>query len=204
MGIIRALIIVFTMILLILVVITLAVYLIDKNNKDQVINNNKDSKYSDELLLLIEKEKDYDKLLEIEYSNSGNSLDNIDKITININNKVLKQEISPTHNDPIKVVEYSINSKDINKLLKQIEEYNFPMWKDIEEYNETVALDGPSEYLIFTYDNSKNGGPELDWYKFDFDKVLPEDGRDALNKFVDSIEKLTKDENIIKEYTENR
>lgn len=203
MGIIKALIIIFTIILVILVLITLAVYLMEKNNKDKILDNN-NTKYSDELLLLIKKEKDYDELLEIEYSNDGNSLSNIDKITINIKDKILIHEESPTHNDPISVVEYSISDKDIKNLLKQIEEYNFPMWEDIEEYNEIQALDGASERIQFTYDNSINGGPEMDWYTFDFDKELPDDAKEALYDFVDSIQKLTKEKNIIKEYTEER
>ena len=192
----------FIVLLLILVTILIVILFIQNKKKEEIMENNNNSKYSEELLLLINKDRDYDKLLEISFSKSGNMEGNVDESTLYIEKEILIHKEKAVHSDPLQVTEYKVNKKDILKLLKQIDEYNFPAWKDLEEYNEITAIDAPSKKMIFTYDNSKNGGPELDWYVIDFDKKMPDDGYIALKNFKDDLLKLIKKENKIKEYEE--
>ena len=165
--------------------------LVQKSNEEIIIRRNPNKIYSKELLLLINQERRYDKLLEISYSCSGDMNGNVDKITLDVDNKTITHEYKAIHSDPLKVRKNKVSEKNIKQLKKQIYKYNFPLWKDLED-SEFVALDAPSCTLTFTYDNSSLGGPKTEWYSVDLDKEIPKDGRGAINHFIDSLLKLSK------------
>ena len=159
------------------------------------------TKYSDDLLRLTGLPKTYDKLKEITYSCSGNSNGNVYRITINIEDKKIIEEKKEWHSDPLNVKEYSLRDKEINDLLKDIDEYNFPEWKNEQKDYDMIALDAATPHLSFRYDNSKIGGHENEFYGVDFDLKLAEDCNKALDNFASKIINLTKEVIILNEYT---
>ena len=166
------------------------------------MDEGKTEKYSKKLRNLINLKKDYDELLSITYSNSGNMNGNVDKVELIVKEKIIKVERKEYHSDPLQVVEYSVSEKDINELIDQIKEYNFPMWKDLPEDSEMFALDAPVRNMIFTYNNDKIGGHQTEWYTIDYDSKIPQDGREALLSFEKTLKEAIKEENKVKEYTE--
>jgi len=187
-------------IVIIFILILLGLFLYKKYIKDNILDKGNTTKYSNDLLRLINEKKTYDKLLEITYSCSGNSNGNIYRITLDIvNNKVIKEE-KEYYSDPLKITEYSILEEDIKMIEKEIEEYNFPEWKDEQRDFEMIALDAATAHLTFQYDNSNIGGHQKEFYGIDFDLKLAKDCNEVLNDFAVKIQNLVKEENKIKEY----
>ena len=158
------------------------------------------TKYSDELLELVLRDKEYDKLLEICYSNSGNMNGNIDRIIIDPEKLLLTTEQKENIEDPLQVKEYKITEENLKTLLDQIEEYNFPMWNDLEMDESMIALDAPTEGIRFLYNNSEKGGHEKEFYNVGFADKMPDDAREALRDFRKSIKSFIIEENKIQEY----
>ena len=155
--------------------------------------------YNVSLKKLMNKKKEQNKLLEISYSNSGNSLGNLEKHTIDIDNLILTTEIAEMHSIPIEVTEYTITKEDIEYLTDIIEKYNLPAWSTLEIDTDHIALDAPTKTITLTYDNSKEGGYKK-WYSISYDMKLPKEGYDILNNFKSYIISKETEENIIKSY----
>ena len=156
-----------------------------------------ESKYSTKLTKLINKKRTYsDDLIEIRYSNSGDMCGNVYVISLDIEEKIMKQESKECYYEPLKVIEYRVTDKDIKKLNDYIKEYNFPMWKDLEQTE--YVLDAPTRSITFTY-NNKDG---LKSYTIYYLADMPKDGRKALDEFTSYYTGLANDDNFIKEYIE--
>lgn len=170
--------------------------------KGLIMDGGNTTGYSDDLWKLINLPKTYDKLLKIEYSSSGNMDNNIDEINIDINKQILETKYRSMNGEPIKVKEYVVSDTDIKKLLDDIENYNFPEWRSIKEYEEIQELDGPTTIITFIYNNEEIGGSKLEHYTIDFHKKIPKDARKVLNEFLEKMKILINDEKKIKETTE--
>ena len=83
-------------ILLVLIVITLIIVLKKKPKLKKIIKD----------------KKDLGELLEITYSNSGDSNGNTDFVSLDIKNMKMTTEYRNIHSDPLKVKEYKIESID--------------------------------------------------------------------------------------------
>jgi len=153
MEILNTIIGILVVILIILIMVLIVAVFIEVNKKqikeleehDFDIHDEKEE--SDELLNLIDEDKEYDKLKEIVYSSSGNSNGNIDKTTLIVKDKLLKHEYKDYFNDPLTTIIYKVKKEDIDNLKYQIDKYNFPSFEEIEDYNEEVALDAPNTSL---------------------------------------------------------
>ena len=146
-------------------------------------------KYSIELIKLISKEKDYDKLIKVIYSNSGDMNGNIDRITLDIKNNLLIHEYKSIHSNPLKKEEYKVSENNILDIEKYIEKYNFPMWKDLER-REEFALDAPTTGMLFIFDNRKISNNPYEEYYIDYEYQIPQDGREALYQLEEKLKSL--------------
>ena len=165
-----------------------------------LFNRNGNNKYNSEILKLINNNIEHGELVEILYSNSGNSVGNIDKITIN-KDKIIT-EYSLGYGNDIKICEYSISLNDYNELLKIIDEYNLIAWSKLETNDEEFQLDGAEKYFNLVYDNSSIGGSDKELYYIYYNMKIPTDGYNVLNDLVNKMKSFVKDENLIKEYNE--
>ena len=82
-----------------------------------ITKKSKDNKegYSIELIKLISKEKNYDKLIKVIYSNSGDMNGNVDRITLDIKNKLLIHEYKSIHSNPLEKEEYKVSENNISR-----------------------------------------------------------------------------------------
>ena len=184
-------------IIIILIIIMVTGTIIVIKEKKNTKNTNK---YSDELQKLIDKDTKYDKLLEIKYSNSGNSLGNVDITTLYVNDNILTKEFATTHDEPIKITEYKVSKDNISYFKDMIKEYNFPAWRDLE-MSDLIALDGPTRSITFVYDNTNINNRPYEAYTIYYDMLIPDDGREALKQIEKELLSLPKEKNKIKEYT---
>ena len=168
-------------ILLVLIVITLIIVLKKKPKLKKIIKD----------------KKDLGELLEITYSNSGDSNGNTDFISLDVKKKIMTTEYRNIHSDPLKVKEYKIES--IDKLLEYIDKYNIPAWRVLPIDTSIIVLDAPIKSIIFSYKKDD----KIEYYNIDFNMMIEPFGRDILNDFVKEFFLLKKKENIIKEYTKN-
>lgn len=175
-------------IILIVIILLITIYKKLSSNKETDINR------------LIKIEKTYDKLLEVGYNESGNSLGNVYRVTINVDNKILKLEEKEEHSLPLSIKEYKVSDKDLNILLKDIDKYNLPEWKCLEYDTELIELDGPSRSIFFVYDNSKINYHGKEWYTVKLNSKVSDKGHEVLYNFRKKIIELIKDENLVKEY----
>ena len=171
------------------------------NNRGNIMDGGNMTKYSDELLDLVTRDKKYDKLVSINYSNSGNSLGNVDHIKVDVINKKIIVEYKAEHSDPLLVKEYSYLETELQVLLDLIEEYNYPMWSDLKVNQDMIALDASHTVLSFEYDNSAIGGSKMTWYNLYYEMEMPDDAYEALRELDNQIHALVKDRNLIRDYT---
>ncbi len=175
MKLIETIIILLSVILLILIVMLILIVKLFSKNKENVM----------------EKERDFDKLIEIEYSCSGDMNGNVDRIVLNREDKTIIHEYKAFHNERLKRRKRRVREEAIYNLERQINKYKFPLWKDLEA-SEIVALDAPSTTITFTYDNSRYGGPERDWYTVDLESEMTKEEREAIAKFIRDLKSLIK------------
>lgn len=193
-------IIIVIIIFIILILSIITTYFYKEFIKNNIMDGGNMTKYSDDLLRLTGIPKTYDKLLKITYSCSGNSNGNIYRVILDVDNKKVIKEEKEWVSDPLKVVEYSLSDEDLNDIIKDIDEYNFPEWKDEKKDMDMIALDAASSHLSFEYDNSSINGHKRDFYGVEFDLKLAKDCNDVLDAFAFKIQNLAKDDNMIKEY----
>lgn len=156
-----------------------------------ITKKSKDNKegYSIELIKLISKEKNYDKLIKVIYSNSGDMNGNVDRITLDIKNKLLIHEYKSIHSNPLEKEEYKVSENNVLDIEKYIEKYNFPMWKDLER-REEFALDAPTTGMLFVFDNRKINNNSYEEYYIDYEYQIPQDGREALYQLEEKLRSL--------------
>jgi len=161
-----------------------------------------ESKYSKELEKILKEKVEVDKLLSATYSNSGDMLGNIDSTTVDAENLKVVTKYANMHSDPIQVKEYKITEEDVKKIDKMIKDDNLLALSDLEIDETKFAYDAPSRVLSFDYDNSSIGGSRYKSYSINYIYAIPEDGYPLINAVKDYILSLCKEENLIKEYTE--
>ena len=135
---------------------------------------------------LLKRKINYDKLIEISYSNSGNMNGNIDYLVIDLVKKTFKTEYKVYHSDPLLIKEYEF-PKDIDNLVNKIKEYNLPAYKDLRINTNLIAMDASIKTITLVYDNSNINGKKNDYYTIDFNMNIPSDARMRLNEIVDTI-----------------
>jgi len=164
-----------------------------------ITKKSKDNKegYSIELIKLISKEKNYDKLIKVIYSSSGDMNGNIDRITLDIKNNLLIHEYKSIHSNPLKKEEYKVSENNVLDIEKYIEKYNFPMWKDLER-REEFALDAPTTGILFIFDNRKINDNPYEEYYIDYEYQIPQDGREALYQLEEKLKSLKGQNNKLK------
>lgn len=187
-------------VILVLIIIVVLAVLIKSKKSDDISDDGNDTKYSKELLQLVMKDRTYDKLSQIVYSNSGNSNGNVDRYILNVNEKKLTTEYKDYYTEPLHIKEYSVTDADIQLILDDIEEYNFPEWKSLPSNDDEIALDASSVSISFVYDNSASRGHAVEYYTLNFQLDMPEDGREALRDFINIILELNREQYKLKEY----
>ena len=144
---------------------------------------------------IIKDKKDLGNLIEITYSNSGDSNGNTDFVSLDIKKMKIVTEYRTTHSDPLKVKEYKVNN--IDKILDYINKYNIPAWNVLPIDTDIIVYDAPIKSIIFSYEKDN----KINYYTIDFNMMIEPFGRDILNDFVKEFLLLKKKENLIKEYT---
>jgi len=147
---------------------------------------------------LLNKKINYDRLIEITYSNSGDSNGNIDFLIIDLLRKSLKTEYKIYHSDPLLIREYEY-PKDINNIVDKIKEYNLFAYRDLSINPNNIALDRAIKSLTFVCDNSKINGKDKEYYTIDFNMDIPKEARNRLNEVLNSILSYKKTCKILKE-----
>ena len=180
---IKKILIILGIILLIVIIITIVLI---------TTGNNKYKRHSKEVQKIIKMDRNYGELLKVRYSNNGNSNGNIDEIEIDIKNKTLKTSYKEYHSDPLEEKTYKITDKDIEKIQEYINEYNLPMWKDLPEDTDLIALDASVSNLTFIYDNSKLGGNKYATYTIGDTTILNNEDAKVYREFYDYLFSLKK------------
>ena len=144
---------------------------------------------------IMKDKKDLGKLIEITYSNSGDSNGNTDFVSLDIKKMKIVTEYRTTHSDPLKVKEYKVNN--IDKILDYINKYNIPCWNSLPIDTNHLVLDAAIKTVVFSYKKDD----KIDYYNIDFNMDIESFGREILNDFVKEFLLLKKKDNLIKEYT---
>lgn len=147
---------------------------------------------------IIKNKKDLGELLEITYSNSGDSNGNTDFVSLDIKKKKMITEYRCIHSDPLIVKEYKVNNYDV--ILDYINKYNIPAWNTLPIDPNHIALDAPIKTITFSYQNNN----KVEYYNIDFNMMIEPLGRNILNDFVKEFLLLKKKENLIKEYKKRK
>ncbi len=192
----KIIIVIFSLILLLI----LGIYIIFLFLKKDIMDGGNMTYEKTQLEELKNIPKNYDKLISIVYSNSGDMNGNIHKITLDIEKQIIITEDKTIHSDPLEVKEYKIEKEEIEKIKRDINTYNFPMWKDLEKDNDMIALDAASEGITFEYNNEGIGGNSKEWYHIDFSTKMTKETRKVLVNFKNNFKKLINKDNFIKEY----
>ena len=135
---------------------------------------------------LLKKKINYDKLIEITYSNSGDSNGNIDYLVIDLLKKELRTEYKIYHSDPLLIREYEY-PKDINNIVDKIKEYNLPAYRDLSINPNTIAMDRAIKTITFVYNNKDINGKNKEYYTIDYNMDIPKEAKTRLNEVVDKI-----------------
>lgn len=144
---------------------------------------------------IIDDKTDLGELIEITYSNSGDSNGNTDFVSLDIKKKTMTTEYRTMHSEPLKVKVYKVDN--IDKIIEYINKYNIPGWNKLPIDPDIIVLDAPIKSIIFSY--QKDG--KINYYNIDFNMMIEPFGRDILNEFVKEFLLLKKKDNLIKEYT---
>ena len=144
---------------------------------------------------IIKEKKDLGELIEITYSNSGDSNGNTDFVSLDLDKMKMITEYRSMHAEPLKVKEYKV--ENINKVLEYIDKYNIPCWNTLPINMNNIALDAPIKTVTFSYKKDD----KVDYYNIDFNMDIESFGRDILNEFVKEFLLLKTKDNLIKEYT---
>ena len=146
---------------------------------------------------IIKDKKDLGKLVEITYSNSGDSNGNTDFVCLDIDKMIMTTEYRSNYSDSLKIKKYRVDS--IDKILEYIDKYNIPSWNKLPMNTDIIVLDAPIKSITFSYQKDN----KIDYYNIDFNMMIEPFGRDILNDFVKEFLLLKKKDNVIKEYTKN-
>ena len=157
---------------------------------------NKKSKYSNDLRKLLNNKIEYEKLLTVSYSNSGNMIGNIYEIDIDLTEKILKLQSSQENGMPIVEVDYKITDENVNDIEAIVRKYNFIGWKDLPFDEENIILDDSVTNLRFKAIDKDN---KYQFTSISYDSKIPEDGYPLLKEYTDYIFSLLNDENKINE-----
>ena len=188
----------------IIVIIIFIVLIVNLPKKNPVLpepGNNVDNKYSTELKNLMDQKINHDKLISIEYINTGESNGKIEKIIVDLINLTIRKEYKDSFDDKLEIKEYSIKDIDINPILEFIEKYNFISWSKLPyDYdNQNVSV----KKIILKYDNTKyNSGVEE--YEINYNYKLPREGQALLNELKQKVNSLIVSTNLVSENTNNK
>ena len=145
--------------------------------------------------------KDYGELVEITYSDSGDMNGNIDAVTIDVKESIMKKEYSPGIDQKIEVTTYNVSRDEVEELIDMINENDLPSLDGLPLDEEMMPLDASTPILTFEYD-TKSGKKE--WYSINFYTKIPKNKMEVLNKITTKIHELEDNGVIVNKTTEDR
>ena len=131
------------------------------------------------------------KLIEVSYSNSGDSNDNIYKITLNITKKTIITEYKAIHSDSLEVKKYKVSSNNIDKIVKLIEKNHLINYTNLPIDTDFIAYDAPSKSLGFVYINEKNN---KECYSISYNSKFPQGALNKVKEVTKNLISLTNNE----------
>ncbi len=147
---------------------------------------------------LLKRKPIYHNLIEITYSNSGNSNGNTNFITIDLVKKTMRTEYADYHNEPLSICEYKLD-ENIHNIVDKINEYNLQSYRNLPIDTNCIALDAPIKTLILVYKEDNN-----EYITIDFNMMIPTKSRERLNEIVKDIINLKNTSKVVKKYKEKR
>ena len=184
MGLKEYLIIGFLIILIIVIVFVIINYL--KHNDNYLAKK------------LLKRNSKYHNLVEITYSNSGNSNGNTNFLTIDLINNTMRTEYADYHNEPLSICEYKLD-KNIHNIVDKIKEYNLQSYRNLPIDTNNIILDAPIKTLILVYKEE-----QIEYITIDFNMVMPTKSRERLNEVLKDIINLKNTSKIVRKYKKKR
>ena len=145
-------------------------------------------------------------LLSIRYSSSGDMNGNTDSTELKRQNDgeyVIQTKYAQWYSEPLECKVYSVSEDDVKELIEMIDKYNFTQWSKLDS-EDLFILDGPQTSISFIYNNKEVGGSSYESYGFSLDRIYPDEANDIIREFKQKLFSLINEENLIKEYKEER
>ena len=156
------------------------------------------------VVILLSRNVRHGEYIEISYSSSGNMLGNTDETILKIKDKVVITRFAVAHNEPIHVVKYKVEDKDIEEILELVNSYNYLALSKRKVDQRMIALDGPSTNVEITTDDKIVGGYSSKHHTIYYDFKLSKKEMEKVRELQTKLTSLVKEENIIEEYAEER
>ena len=93
--------------------------------------------------------------------------------------------------------EYTADEQLFDALRERIDRNNLSVWEDLPFDEEHIVLDGPSTLIGMYFDDSETGGYRREYCRISYDNVIPENGYEILNEFVETLRSGIHEENLI-------
>ena len=142
--------------------------------------------------------------VEISYSSSGNMLGNTDETELDIKEKIVTTRFSQAHNEPIHVVKYKVEDKDIEEILEVVESYNYLLLSKRKTDTRMIALDGPSTNINIVTNDKPIGGYSKEYHRIYYDYKLSKKEREKIRELQNKLLSFVKEENKIDEFDEEQ
>ena len=142
--------------------------------------------------------------IKITYSSSGNMLGNTDEVVLDIKAKELTTRFAVAHNEPIHVVKYKVDKKDVDEILEMIDSYNYLVLAKRKTDNSMFALDGPATKVSITTNDKPIGGYSSNEHSIYYDYKLSKSEREKVREIEKKLHLFVKEENKIDEFDEER
>ena len=146
----------------------------------------------------------FGKLVEAEYSNSGNMLGNLYYIKTAINKEgtpIVREAFSPQHDVRATIKEYRAPEDLLERISKIADEAGMKEWGKLP-MGEFFPLDAATPRIALTYSSAD---PDCSYNKpisFTAYEQFPEGGHEAFNKISDILSECLTDGSLLCEYPE--
>lgn len=156
------------------------------------------------VILLLSRNVRHGEYIEISYSSSGNMLGNTDETVLKIKDKEVITRFAVAHNEPIHVVKYKVEDRDIEEILELVNSYNYLVLSKRKVDQRMIALDGPSTNVALTTDDKPIGGWSSKDHTIYYDFKLSKKEMEKVRELQKKLTSLVKEENKIDEFDEER
>lgn len=141
----------------------------------------------DELKNMDMKEKE---LVSISFESSGGMTGGHNSITLSIKDKKIEYVNQEWYHMPKIISTYKVLDSDLEKVIKLIEENNFPAWSTLPIDNTFMAMDMPSSTFYLEYSNNT--------FEISFNSLMDDNETKIFNDFYKFVTSLMKEDNLIK------